>query len=212
MRGIWRWNVWPTLRTWPWIGIVTLIVIPLTLWWVTDIGRQESWDLSLVEKFKETHSDKDEYRRRLSPYLIRQIKDAELQRQLRQFVFWDVVERHFTGQKIVDRFRGDDQDWHLLGDAMLDRKMDDDHLRRWWRRWHCWRCWVEPDFLEWWREYKRLVCKRWPERGQVLEELYRYLDEWYFGDDWDKQCPIQHCLSPWPKAGKKNCAPSRVAK
>ena len=94
------------------------------------------------------------------------------------------MERNFTGGDAMKEFKPDHQDWHLLGDAMLDRKAESGG----------------EDFLEWWREYKRLVCKRWPNRATTIDALYGYLDEWYFGSGWDKRSPIASCQARQPRS------------
>jgi hypothetical protein len=139
------------------------------------LGSRELWDVNLVEKFKSTHFETEEARRRLSPYLIRMMKSPDLRQQLRQFIFWDVMKRNFALSISTAPFVRDRHDWHLLGDAMLDMKNERDrgHEKR--------------DFQHWWCDQKDVVSKRWlaePARKKAIDGLYAYLDELYFGADW----------------------------
>ena len=58
------------------LKILTLIftaLIPAVIGILGIVGTRELWDVNILEKFREVHFDSSEYRRRLSPYLVRQI-------------------------------------------------------------------------------------------------------------------------------------------
>jgi hypothetical protein len=184
---------------WPWLKILKIALpaiataaIPLVLWSLGQTGARELWDVNLLEKFKIAHSDPDPFRRRLSPYIVRQMKSPDLQQQLRQFIFWDIMERKLTGPNAVDDFDADDQDWHLLGDAMRDMKEARDRGAE------------TRDFQHWWCDQEAVAFdERWPERWPFRDELYAYLDHLYFGDEWKDdraQCAPDRW---WTKLGKR---------
>jgi hypothetical protein len=130
-------------------------------------------DLDLVDRFQAVHfSGKDSYR--LSVYVVRLIGDIGLKRDLRHFIFWDIMERNFVGRNPTNAFNPDHHDWHLLGDAMFDMKKD---LQK--------NCWDGRDWFRWWTDQVAVADDRWSGTSKVvLSALYAELDKTYFGKGW----------------------------
>jgi hypothetical protein len=124
--------------------------------------------------------------------------DSYLRQQLRAFIFWDVMERNFSGPGRVLSFDGDHQDWHLLGDAMSAMRQEfGSHPFGEYSEFKCW-----------WLLQREVVYQRWglKQRG-LLDALYKYLNDFYlhleYGWDeprpgWRDSChPLDRVSSVW---------------
>jgi hypothetical protein len=145
---------------------------------LTEVRR----DLDLIDRFAAVHfSGNNSYR--LSVYIVRSITSDRLRRELRQFIFWDIMERRFARADLPKTFNPDDHDWHLLGDAMLDMKKD---LQV--------DCWNGRDWFRWWGDQQDIANDRWAKQSKVgLDAVYAELDKRYFGKDWKTKEPRPRC-------------------
>jgi len=152
----WRWlreNGWPVLSALVAGGAISGPISLYTSHHTREDSRQiieNRRDLDLVDRFAAIHfASNNSYR--LSVYIVRLMKADQLKRELRHFIFWDIMERNFARSDPTRIFNPDDHDWHLLGDAMLDMKRD---LQR--------SCWEDRDWFRWWtRSDPQPTCAKW---------------------------------------------------
>jgi hypothetical protein len=157
-------------------ALLAAVLVPISLAYYTNETTRQTADIGILEKFKSTHFA-DDNSRRLSIYLIRRIHDDELRKELRKFIFWDVMERNFsvkTGStsKPPTSFNSDDDDWHMLGEALVDMKCQNGDFSL---------------FREWWVAQRDYVFRRWPGRTEDLKRVYEFLDGSYFGKSWEQK-------------------------
>jgi hypothetical protein len=136
-------------------------------------------DASLLEKFTTMHFAEGRSHR-ITPYLIDAMSAPPLRRGLREFVFWEVTARNFKDSVAVTAFDRDHDDWATLGEVAFGLRRDWDAKV------------AKRSFDDWWCDKKRIILARWPQHRPRIEELYQYLDKYYF-DDYPR--PLKPCQS-----------------
>jgi hypothetical protein len=149
--------------------------------------------VSTKSRAVQVHFRENDEMRRLSPALITRMKDPALRFGLREFIFWNIMERNFATQsskdppKVIGPFNPDKHDWRLLGDAMAGMAQDEEHekrhpsARRFMR--FLWRWWNgetdREEFRCWWSRNRTYVFNRWPEHKPQLGDLYALIERVY---------------------------------
>lgn len=125
-------------------------------------------DADMLNRFSE-HYFGDERRRRFSVYFAERMRNPGWRRGLREFIISDALTRHFSDALPVATFDKDHPDWDLVGDAVSNL----------WRDWGDAKPEAAKTFDEWWCKKKDEYKSRRRTHAQLLDDLYRYIEEFH---------------------------------
>jgi hypothetical protein len=148
------------------------IVLPVVLAAATFAAN---WQLSsiidMMKQFREIYHSKDGSEgRRFSVYFVRRIADPLVRNEIRNFIFWDVIERNVSGNSDF-RFDEEKGDWHLLGDSIYDMSRDPAKFSL-----------DGQDFKTWWLAAKQTVYGRFPNQKEELTKSFAWIGRTYLGE------------------------------
>jgi hypothetical protein len=147
------------------------LVVNLSLSAINQRLKTTEHDIDLMTTFKSIYYG--EKSKRLAVVFTSRISDSVTRNQLRTFLVWDALEEHLVrNPRGSFKFDQEEEDWHMLGDAVNGRYVE-----------------ITSDgdskaFVEWWTLYiKGEAYRRWPQQNGELSKLFRWVEATYVLSD-----------------------------